>query len=323
MPVVFVATGGNFPDALSAAAAAALLGGPLLLTAPTALAPSVRAEIARLAPGRILISGGPSVVSERVAAELAAIAPVQRLAGGDRYATGLAVVNEAFAASDHAIIATGASFPDALAATGAAGSRQAPVILVEGTRSALDAATLSTLQRLGVSSVGISGGPSVVSTGIENQLRGLGLSVMRYGGSDRYVTASLINGAYFPSGTTDTLFLATGMDFPDALAGAALAGRLAAPLFITDRACLPESVHTQVSALGATKRVVMGGPSVVSDNAAAVVKCVPAGNYVSNAVSPGAFCPTVNRGWYGWTVGGVLMQCKTTASDSVWRWRAV
>ncbi len=45
---------------------------------------------------------------------------------------------------------------------------------------------------------------ATVSSGIESQLRGLGFTVTRYGGVDRYQTAALINSAYFPAGSTST-----------------------------------------------------------------------------------------------------------------------
>src|SRR5690606_30745091 len=47
VPVVYIAKGSDFPDALSAAAAGALIGGPVLLTPTTSLHPAVAAELAR------------------------------------------------------------------------------------------------------------------------------------------------------------------------------------------------------------------------------------------------------------------------------------
>lgn len=69
--------------------------------------------------------------------------------------------------------------------------------------------------------------------------------------------------------------MATGADFPDALAGAALAGWSGAPMYITGAACVPEAVHEQITAVGATSRVVLGGTSVVSQAAANNTVCTP------------------------------------------------
>jgi glucose/arabinose dehydrogenase len=59
---VYVATGLNFPDALSGATAAAGYGAPILLTATTSLPDSVRAEVVRLTPDTVIILGGQAVV---------------------------------------------------------------------------------------------------------------------------------------------------------------------------------------------------------------------------------------------------------------------
>jgi putative cell wall-binding protein len=417
VPAVFIATGTTFPDALSAAAAAALLGGPLLLTHPTSTAPAVLDEVRRLAPEQIYVVGGPVAVDDSVLNTFAGIAPTTRLGGASRYATGLGIVTTLFESSTHAIIATGRSFPDALAATGAAGSRRAPVILVDGQRPTVTQQTLDALHTLGVTSVGIAGGPNAVSAGIAAQLSSY-FTVTRYGGVNRYETAALINNAYFSPDSTDTSFLATGTAFPDALAAGALAGRLGAPLYITTPACVPSHVRSSLSQLGATKRVVMGGTVALSENAAANLGCLtagtptisgaarvgstltarpgawtagtqlsyqwlangapianatqatlavtnarvgarisvqltgtlagyvsvskrseatasvpspapppppppgPPGPVVSGSVTAGAFCARAVAGWYGYTSGGTLMQCKISSTDSRLRWRA-
>jgi spore germination protein YaaH len=67
-PVVYVATGLNFPDALAGAAVAGSQGAPILLVAPGSIPAVTAAELARLQPGRIVVLGGTGVVSEAVAA---------------------------------------------------------------------------------------------------------------------------------------------------------------------------------------------------------------------------------------------------------------
>jgi hypothetical protein len=147
------------------------------------------------------------------------------------------------------------------------------VILVDGTTATITPATVDALRRLGVTSVAIAGGTGAVSAGIETQLRDLGYTVTRLGGADRYQTAALINQRFFTAGSTPAVFLATGSDFPDALAGAALAGRLGAPVFVTWPSCVPADVTAVINALAAPARVVMGGTAVVSDAAANLTVC--------------------------------------------------
>jgi len=72
VPVAYVATGANFPDALAAAAAAGHLGGPVLLVTATSIPAETAAELDRLNPGRIVVAGGSSVVSNAVLSALQA-----------------------------------------------------------------------------------------------------------------------------------------------------------------------------------------------------------------------------------------------------------
>ena len=65
-PVVFLATGLNYPDALAAGPVAAKLGGPLLLTLPDQLPVSVRDELVSLAPATVYLVGGTGAVSTAV-----------------------------------------------------------------------------------------------------------------------------------------------------------------------------------------------------------------------------------------------------------------
>lgn len=273
VPAVFLATGVNFPDALSAAAAAAYLGGPLLLTPPNSLPASVREEITRLQPQKIYIAGDTGAVSLSVESSLSGIAPIQRLGGPSRYDTANNLVATIFPSASHAFIATGRTFPDALAATGAAGSIAAPVILVDGLQSSLTPGTEAILARLGVQSVTIVGSSGAVSTGIESQLANR-YSVDRLGGGSRYETAAKINDAYFAPGSTTTAFLATGQNFPDALAGAALAGRLKSPVYIATAACVPDAAHVSLLNLNAAATVTLGSTAVVSVNAARNLGCL-------------------------------------------------
>jgi putative cell wall-binding protein len=70
VPVAYVANGLTFPDALAGAAAAGKLGGPVLLTPAKGLTSSVKNELARLKPQRIVVLGGAGVIPSSVEAEL-------------------------------------------------------------------------------------------------------------------------------------------------------------------------------------------------------------------------------------------------------------
>ncbi len=269
--VVFVASGLNFPDALSAGPAAAQLGGPLLLTAPDALPTNVRNEIVRLQPAQIVVVGGPLSVTPAVLAALKTIAPTIRLGGADRYAAGRSIVDHAFDSATVAYIATGASFPDALTAGAAASTLGAPVILVNGAASTVDGETLALLRELGVTSVRIAGGPNSVSPGILSHLSTEGFAVERIGGADRYEAAANINAGAFAH--ADTIYLASGANFPDALAGSALAASTSSPLFISAPGCMPESIGRGLTWLKPTRIILLGGVNSLSTAVASFQRC--------------------------------------------------
>ncbi|CPU62207.1 N-acetylmuramoyl-L-alanine amidase LytC precursor [Mycobacteroides abscessus] len=135
VPVVYVASGTGFADALSAAPAAAVQGGPLLLVQPNGIPTVVADELRRLAPQRIVVVGGSGAVSDAVYQQLAGYTPaIRRDAGANRYATSRLVSERAFAGQtvEVAYVATGTDFPDALSAGAVAGAYGVPVVLVNG-----------------------------------------------------------------------------------------------------------------------------------------------------------------------------------------------
>jgi len=72
VPVVYVAMGANFPDALAGGPVAGINAGPVLLLNRDSIPGATATELARLAPKEIVILGGPGVVSTTVENQLAA-----------------------------------------------------------------------------------------------------------------------------------------------------------------------------------------------------------------------------------------------------------
>jgi len=58
LPAAYIRTGVNYPDVLGAAPVVSALGGPVLLTAPTALLDNIGDELVRLRPALIVVVGG-------------------------------------------------------------------------------------------------------------------------------------------------------------------------------------------------------------------------------------------------------------------------
>ncbi|QIZ97332.1 cell wall-binding repeat-containing protein [Leifsonia sp. PS1209] len=261
-----VATGTDFPDALSAAPLAAKLGGPLLLTHPSGLPAATTNEIKRLKPSKILVIGGTTAVPSAVESALKGLVvsggSVQRISGDDRYTTSVAIGKYGWSASTTAFIATGLDYPDALSAGAAAGKLRAPVVLVPGTSAAVPATTSAYLTGIGTKTAYIAGGTTVVSSAIETALKSKH-SVVRYAGSDRFNTSNLIAKAHHTKG--GSVYLASGLNFPDALAGAVIAGRQEAPLALSPQACVLRTLNDVQRTIAAKEVVLLGGASLLSD----------------------------------------------------------
>lgn len=171
-PVAYVAFGGNFPDALAAAAAGGMTGAPVLLTATNSIPSATIAALQILHPTTVVVVGGTGVVSTAVANALKAYTTsnsVSRLSGPDRYATAAAISAATFAPGvEIAYVAFGGNFPDALAGAAAGGYRGGPVLLTPFT--ALPAATITELQRLQPRRIVLLGGTGVVSDSVLAEL---------------------------------------------------------------------------------------------------------------------------------------------------------
>jgi YVTN family beta-propeller protein len=278
---VFIASGQNYPDALSAGPVAAQLNGPLLLTVPTALPASVIDEIERLDPSQIYIVGGPNSVSAGVLSQLDGLlpgdAPVIRAGGADRYEASRNISELAYPASSATVpvvyLTTGRNFPDALSAGAAGAANNIPVVLVDGQASTVGAGVLALLADWGTTQVKIAGGPVSVSPAIELELQTLlgGANVERLSGADRYEASLGINQDAFTS--AETAYLAVGTKFPDALAGAALSAADHAPLFVVPGSCVPQAMLDAMDAMGVGEVVLLGGPASLTPDVFSLVSC--------------------------------------------------
>ncbi|GAA1763051.1 cell wall-binding repeat-containing protein [Agromyces humatus] len=260
---VYVASGANFPDALSAGPAAANCEGPLLLVAPTAIPAVVAAELDRLNPVEIVIAGGIGAVSSAVQTKLKAYSPtVRRVAGADRYDTSRKIVADAFGTSTQVWVATGANYPDALAASAAGAVERIPVLIVPGKASGLDAASKAALNALGPQQVAIAGGTGVVTNGVRASIAALPSveATGRFGGADRYQTAYAINSFVWDPTRWSSVyaFLVNGTKFPDALAGAPLAGLVGGPVHVVPPTCTPANVAQHITDLGVYETYLLG-----------------------------------------------------------------
>lgn len=261
---VLVTTGATWPDAVSAAARAGSVGAPVLLTRQGDLPAATREALGRLRPSSITVVGGSGVVSEAVLSALRGYTSgsVTRVAGPDRYATSAAVARLAGTDVPMVYVATGTNYPDALAAAARAGHEDAPVLLTR--TDSLPADVASALTALRPRAVTVMGQTDVLGAAVADRIRDLtGAPVTRVAGPDRYATAAVLTQRY--PAAVDRVYVATGSDFPDALAAAARAGHEAAPLVLVRKDAVPAATATALRRLAPAGIVTIGSTVVLSD----------------------------------------------------------
>ena len=106
-------------------------------------------------------------------------------------------------------------------------------------------------------------GPDGAFNGTVQQNRSV---IQRLSGNDRYDTMGEIVEAAYPDSEGGTVIVASGDNFPDALASSGLAGLANAPVILTNSYRLSARADGQISRLNPKKVVVIGGKSAVSDS---------------------------------------------------------
>ena len=277
---IIVASGANYPDALSGSYLAAQKSAPILLVGPKEKDQTPTIEYVKNClrhEGTVYILGGESAVAKTVETELLKITPnVKRLAGTDRIGTNIEILKEAggkkFAPL---LIADSANFADALSAS----ALGYPLLLVSKKSGKLTQAQRDYITEANFANVTILGGKAAVPESIENEVKGLlpGAVVGRIAGANRYETSAMIADTFF--GERTLAAVATGKNFPDGLSGGPLACALGVPLILSaegsDSAVL--CAHDAIIKLKAPYLLVFGGKAVLSDELIKNIQYAPKG----------------------------------------------
>jgi putative cell wall-binding protein len=244
------------------------------------------AEIDRLGATHVWIIGSDTAVSSAVKTQLQGVGLTvnRELQGGDRYETAAAISNALYDAlmadgrifSNMAFVARGDSFADALSVAPVAAATYSPIILVRP-QAPLPAASADLFESLPIREAFIAGGTNVVSVGVEEAIEvwtthhlGANSPATRMAGLDRYETSMRVAqmGVAMNWVDLDTIGVATGLNFPDALGGGAALGTYGSPLVLTRPGSLPPTVTDMLTErrheIGRVD--IFGGANVVSDD---------------------------------------------------------
>ena len=189
---------------------------------------------------------------------------VSRIFGADRYATAAALSLSGFpGGATTAFVATGADYPDALAGGATAGHLSSPLLLVR--KDVIPSATATELDRLNPAQIVVLGGTGVISESVRQGLEAYASSgvALRISGANRYATAAAISSQYYAPGV-QAAFVATGIGFADALAGAPAAALRDSPLLLVTTNTIPPETQAELDRLNPQRIYVLGGGSSIS-----------------------------------------------------------
>ncbi|MBZ4665069.1 cell wall-binding repeat-containing protein [Mahella sp.] len=194
-----------------------------------------------------------------------------RLGGKDRFETNAAIVDNGWQHADTIVVVRGTGedkFADAMASTILAYQYDAPILLVD--QNTIPKPIKDTIAKLQPSKAFIIGGPTVVSDGIKQTLKNDGIVVDRIYGQDRRETAIKIGDRVREKAAFDTVMIATGYNFPDALSAAPFSALNNVPiLFVTNKATEPtlDEINRQALTRWGVKKVyILGGTGAISQS---------------------------------------------------------
>ena len=266
---VVLAYGLNYADALAGVPFAAKLNAPILLTTKDALPEETLGEIKRRGATTVYILGGEGVIAPNVANVLKKNnINVKRIAGSSRFGTATKIAKEVNSAPSEIFFVYGFNYADALSVSAVAAIKKAPIIYLskDGTLDADTAAYLKSVKGK-VKNAYVIGGTGVISDSmLKTAGKALGLTagntIQRVAGSNRYTTCISVNKKFASSLTGTAVCVATGANFPDALAGGVLAAKKKSPLLLANsslsteqKSYLKSKKPKQIIAFGGTAAV--------------------------------------------------------------------
>ncbi|KLU59000.1 N-acetylmuramoyl-L-alanine amidase LytC precursor [Peptococcaceae bacterium CEB3] len=266
---VVLATADNYPDALAGSVLAYKLKAPILLVGSSGADQEKVLDYmkANLDPsGNVYILGGTAVVSADMQTQIQdeGFQNITRLGGTDRYATSVQIAEaEGVASGTPVVLVSGENYPDALSVSSAAAVNQYPVLLVS--KDGISDLVKQEIAKINPSKVYIIGLEGVISKAVEDQIvQTINIdksNIVRIGGADRFATSLAVDKYFNLQG--NIACVATGNDFPDALAGSVYAASHEAPILLVDKSLTDEQI-AYLKASKAAGATIFGGEGAVS-----------------------------------------------------------
>ncbi len=262
---IVIASGTNFPDALSGSYLAKVKNAPILLTdsqKASAVATYVKNNMA--SGGTVYILGGTGAVPENMVTVLKnnGITNIKRLEGADRYMTNLNILKEAGVSGQDILVCSGTGYADSLSAS-ATGK---PILLVSNSLLPAQREFLESIKSKASGNIYVIGGPGAVNESVSNSVYTYGTGERtRIYGDTRYTTSTAVADKFF-QGTRSSIVLAYAQNYPDGLSGGRIANVIVAPLIlVVEGKCT--AAKSYVSSHGVRNCIVLGGSTLITEKA--------------------------------------------------------
>lgn len=258
---VIITNAREFADALAGVPLAHQYNAPILLAQGNGLREATVNEINRLGAKEAIILGGEIAISKEVEESLQALGlSTRRLAGDNRFETAEIIADELLelTSSDTAVVVDGFEFADAMSIAPFAAREGLPIYLSRSNRLTSKDALNKYDETI------IIGGEKAITTDVESQLN----NPTRISGDNRYETNINVM-KHFGLDATE-LYVATGLDFPDALTGSLLAAKNNSAVALVRRGLSPQ-LKTFMTDYSVKNFVLFGGELVINKTVEAEV----------------------------------------------------
>lgn len=222
-----IASGVDYPDALCAGPLAKKYNAPILLSEQKSLTEGLKNELQRLKVKQVFIIGGEGALSKDTENQIKALGiNIKRIGGANRYETSVLIAKEV-GNSGKMVFATGLDYPDALSIAPVAANLSMPIVLVG--KNNVDRVVKEYVDSQNIQKSYVVGAEGVISNQVSSTLP----AVKRLGGNNRYETNKAIINEFKSTINFSNIYVVTGLDYPDALSGSALAAKGGHPIILT------------------------------------------------------------------------------------------
>ncbi|WP_051542244.1 cell wall-binding repeat-containing protein [Clostridium lundense] len=270
---VIVSSGFGFADALCGSVLAKKINAPVLLVGKDMQNSQnalnyINSNVSK--DGNVYILGGEASVNSNIENTIKNSGyKVKRLYGKDRLQTCNEVFKELnIKEKTPIVIVNGFNFPDALSVSAPASINGYPILL--SGKDTLPDYIKNIINGVKPSEIFIIGGEGAISKNIEGEINKInsGIKINRLAGKDRYDTSLKVN-QHFKN--NESVLLASGQNYPDALSGSALAAQINGSLLLVN----DTAVNEQIRFIDRDKTddvIILGGKASVSEKVQEIVE---------------------------------------------------